>query len=91
MKSGGSWTEVDRESFEIIQPKIKSEMLVSRLKNPTLSANLLIISSNVLLASFRSSKSSVISVEGDKLKLNKMGKATIYTLFGTVGKPNMRI
>jgi hypothetical protein len=32
----------------------------------------------------------VISVEGDKLKFNKMGSATIYTLFGTVGKPLKR-
>ncbi len=90
VKSGSSWIEVDRESFEIIQPKIKSEMLVSRLKSPTLSANKIIISSNVLPAGFRSSKSSVISVEGDKLKFNKMGSATIYTLFGTVGKPLKR-
>ena len=90
VKNGSAWTEVDRESFTVCQPSIRSELTISRLKYPALSANMIIINSDVLPSGFMSSKTGVISVENDMLKFNKQGKATIYTLYGTVGKPLKR-
>lgn len=86
VKTDGGWTEVDRETFTVVKPSIRTELLFSRLKYPTLSANTVIINSDVTPSGFKSSKPSVISVEGDMLKLNSQGAATIYTLYGTVGK-----
>ncbi len=90
VKNGSSWTEVDRESFTVYQSSIISELTLSRLKYPSLSANKIIIKSDVLPAGFMSSKPGVISVENEMLKLNKQGHVTIYTLYGTVGKPLKR-
>ena len=86
IKSGNKWVEVDRESFTIYKPHIKSEKTASRTNPNGLSGNDIIIASELIPNGFKSSRKKILTVEGDKFLLNKQGMVTVYTQYGTASK-----